>query len=134
MQRHSTLGSEIIRGAGLPHVATWVLHLPERYDGRGYPDGLRGLEIPIESRLLAVVDGFEALTSPRIYRPEVTSAADAVRELERCAGTQFDPAVVADFAPLVEGGTIWPLGDVPETQAVPADLTDLSGAFAAPAG
>src|SRR5204862_8035578 len=94
MQRHSTLGAEIVRGAGLPDVAAWVLHLHERWDGCGYPQGLRRHEIPFQSRLLAVADGFEALTSARIYRPEIVSAADAIRELECCAGTQFDPDVV----------------------------------------
>jgi two-component system cell cycle response regulator len=134
MQRHSTLGAEIIRGAGLPDVAKWVLYLHERYDGCGYPAGLSGQDIPLESRLLAVVDGFEALTSPRVYRPEVTSAADAIRELERCAGTQFDPAVVAAFARLVEDGTIRPLGHAPQAHGMADELPGFpAGALGAPA-
>ena len=122
MQRHSSLGAEIIRGAGLPEVAHWVLHLHEQWDGGGYPDGLAGDAVPFESRLLAVADAFEALTSTRIYRAEVLSAAEAVRELERCAGTQFDAAVVAALARLVADGSIRPLGEAPATPAAEPTL------------
>ena len=69
MRRHSELGRDIIAGAGLEEIATWVLHLHERFDGRGYPDGLAGEEIPLESRILHCADALEAMTSSRIYRP-----------------------------------------------------------------
>ena len=121
MQRHSSLGAEIIRGAGLPEVADWVLHLHEEWDGSGYPEGLAGEAIPFESRLLAVADAFEALTSTRIYRADVLSPAEAVRELERCTGTQFDARAVAALALLVSDGSIRPLGEAPATPA--AELT-----------
>ena len=74
-----------------------VLHHHERWDGHGYPSGSAGTEIPIEARVLAVADAFDAMTSDRPYRRALTQG-HAVAELERCAGTQFDPDVVAVFA------------------------------------
>jgi HD-GYP domain-containing protein (c-di-GMP phosphodiesterase class II) len=71
----------------------------ERLDGRGYPRGLRGEEIPLGARIIAVVDAYESMTMGRPYRPSM-SHEDAIRELRRCAGTQFDPEVVDAFAQL----------------------------------
>jgi HD-GYP domain-containing protein (c-di-GMP phosphodiesterase class II) len=68
----------------------------ERLDGDGYPDGLRGKEIPIGARIICVCDAFDAMTSERPYRVAMTPE-DALAELRRCAGSQFDPAVVAAF-------------------------------------
>ena len=65
----------------------------ERFDGKGYPDGLCGLEIPVESRVLAVADAFHAMTTPQRWRAMISPFA-AVQELFRCAGAQFDPDVV----------------------------------------
>jgi HD-GYP domain-containing protein (c-di-GMP phosphodiesterase class II) len=72
-------------------------------DGQGYPCGLRGDEIPIEARILAVADTFEALTSDRPYRKGL-SPAKALNELRRSAGTQLDPEIVDAFAHLLESG------------------------------
>jgi diguanylate cyclase (GGDEF)-like protein len=105
MRRHSELGRAIIAGAGLAELAEWVGSLHERYDGDGYPDGLKGQEIPLESRLLHVADALEAMTCPRAYR-EPMAPTDAVAELERNAGTQFDAHVVAVMARLVREGAI----------------------------
>jgi len=73
-----------------------VLHHHERYNGRGYPAGLAGDEIPLASRILAVADTFDAMTSTRAYR-KALPAEDAVAELRSCAGTQFDPDIVPIF-------------------------------------
>ncbi|HWM10287.1 MAG TPA: diguanylate cyclase [Solirubrobacteraceae bacterium] len=100
MRRHSELGRDIIAGAGLEEVGSWVLHLHERYDGRGYPDGLAGEAIPLESRILHCADALEAMTSSRIYRPGM-AVEDALEELERGAGSQFDPEIVAELIRLV---------------------------------
>lgn len=70
-----------------------ILHHHERYDGKGYPEGLRGKEIPLGARILAVADAFEAMTSERPYRPALSYEA-AMAELKAGKGTQFDPAVV----------------------------------------
>jgi putative nucleotidyltransferase with HDIG domain len=93
MQRHSVLGCDIVRAADMPVEARWVRHHHERYDGRGYPDGLAGDGIPLESRIILVADAFEAMTSDRPYR-KAPGAEFAVGELRRHAGTQFDPEVV----------------------------------------
>jgi HD-GYP domain-containing protein (c-di-GMP phosphodiesterase class II) len=74
-------------------VAEWVFAHHERMDGDGYPLGLRGEQIPLEARILAVADSYEAMTSERPYSP-ARSREDAAAELRRCAGTQFDGEVV----------------------------------------
>ena len=93
MQAHATLGYEIVQAAGLPQEARWVRHHHERVDGRGYPDGLAGDAIPLESRIILVADAYEAMTSDRPYR-KAPGQAFAVQELQRGAGTQFDTHVV----------------------------------------
>ena len=71
-----------------------MLYHHERWDGTGYPSGKAGEEIPVEARVLAIADAFDAMTSDRPYR-RARSVPDAIAELERCAGSQFDPTVVA---------------------------------------
>lgn len=80
----------------LREIVPAVFHHHEQYDGTGYPLGLRGEEIPIEARILAVADTYDAMTSDRAYR-KALSHEIAVAELRRCAGTQFDPRIVAVF-------------------------------------
>ena len=96
LRRHPQIGYRMLRSLGVEPVSTWVLHHHERWDGRGYPHGLGGEEIPLGSRILFVADAYDAMTSDRIYRDHVAHE-DAIAELERCAGTQFDPQVVAVF-------------------------------------
>jgi putative nucleotidyltransferase with HDIG domain len=93
MKTHSVLGAAIIGAAEMPLEAQWVRHHHERVDGSGYPDGLAGEEIPIESRIIHVADAFEAMTSDRPYRP-APGQRYAIEELRRHAGSQFDPQVV----------------------------------------
>jgi diguanylate cyclase (GGDEF)-like protein len=100
MRRHSELGRDIIAGAGMSEIADWVCHLHERYDGRGYPHGMAGERIPLESRILAAADALEAMTYPRVYRPALP-LEEALGELERGSGSQFDPAVAAKLVGLV---------------------------------
>jgi diguanylate cyclase (GGDEF)-like protein len=105
MRRHSELGRDIIAGAGLEEIAEWVLRLHERFDGRGYPDGLAAEEIPLESRILHCADALEAMTSSRIYRPGM-EVERALAELERGAGSQFDPQVALVLVELVREGDL----------------------------
>ena len=104
MQRHSEIGERIVAAAPtLEAIAPIVRSAHERVDGTGYPDGLRLEQIPICARIIAVVDAYDAMTSDRPYRPAIVSG-DAVAELRRNAGTQFDPAVVDAFAKVVTSG------------------------------
>jgi putative two-component system response regulator len=95
---HTALGERILAPslAESPTVLHIVRSHHERLDGGGFPDGLTGQLIPIEARIVAVVDAFDAMTTNRAYRPS-RMPADAVQELQRCAGTHFDPDVVTAF-------------------------------------
>jgi diguanylate cyclase (GGDEF)-like protein len=105
MRRHAELGRAIIAGAGMPDIAGWVGHLHERIDGAGYPDGLKGDDISLESRILHVADALEAMTCPRLYR-EPMAPDQALAELDRHAGTQFDAEAVRTMGRLVREGAI----------------------------
>jgi len=78
----------------------------ERFDGRGVPDRLTADAIPLEARIVAAADSFDAMTSDRPYRPDGMSVDDAVNEIVRCAGTQFDPDVVAAVVRAAQGGKL----------------------------
>ena len=86
-----------------------VLHHHERFDGRGYPAGLAAGDIPVESRIMAIADTFDAMTSTRAYR-KALPVADAITEIRRCSGTQFDPEIVPVFIGVQ--GRIEILGDI----------------------
>ena len=97
MKRHVILGYEIIAEVPqLTNIAGLVLHHHERMDGKGYPHGLVGDEIPLGSRILCVADSFDAMVTSRLYKPTI-SVPEALDELERCSNTQFDPKVVKAF-------------------------------------
>jgi two-component system cell cycle response regulator len=101
MRRHPLIGERILLAApALRPVARLVRSSHERWDGGGYPDGLRGDEIPLGARVVAVCDAFDAMTTERPYREPVTEG-NATAELRRCAGTQFDPMVVEAFCRVI---------------------------------
>jgi diguanylate cyclase (GGDEF)-like protein len=108
MMTHTTLGFSIVQGAGLEEEATWILHHHERVDGMGYPDGLAGDKIPLESRIILCADAFEAMTSDRPYR-QAGGEAEAIAELERHIDTQFDPLCVAALRRALQRGAATPL-------------------------
>jgi two-component system cell cycle response regulator len=102
MREHTIVGDRILSAApALEDAAKLVRASHERYDGAGYPDQLRGEEIPLGARIVAVCDAFHAMTSDRPYRPAL-SVREALDELDRCAGAQFDPNVVRVFAAIVK--------------------------------
>ena len=106
---HPKIGQVVLEQAGaLRDAATIVLHHHEWYDGRGYPHGLAGLQIPIGARIVAVADAYEAMVAGRPYRTAI-SHEKALDELHRHAGLQFDPDVVTLFTSLFADGMPWPV-------------------------
>ena len=109
MKTHTVEGQKMLDRVGgfLSSVGLVVRASHERFDGRGYPDGLAGEDIPLAARIVAVCDSFNAMTTTRSYRKGMP-VSDAVAEVRRCAGTQFDPAV-ADALLVVVGDPGWEL-------------------------
>lgn len=106
MKTHSEIGYRIAASTPeLAHVADEILCHHERYDGKGYPQGLAGKNIPKLSRLLSVADSFDVMTHDRVYK-KAMSIEDAAQELKNCSGTQFDPEMVEVFLKLLEEQTL----------------------------
>jgi response regulator RpfG family c-di-GMP phosphodiesterase len=106
IKQHPIIGERIIKPLGLvDDERSIILHHHERFDGRGYPDGLRGEEIPLLARIVSVTDAFDAMTTTRSYR-QAMPIASALAEMDRCAGTQFDPTIVRIWIEAIERGLI----------------------------
>ncbi|MGC8668014.1 MAG: bifunctional diguanylate cyclase/phosphohydrolase [Chthonomonadales bacterium] len=102
IQEYPLLGSRILEAIPFPWpVAQIVRHHKERLDGNGYPDGLRGEEIPFGARILAVADAYDAMVSPRAYRPKRTSE-EALEQIRQGAGSAFDPTIVEAFLKAID--------------------------------
>lgn len=104
MKRHAAIGDSLLREMNsMPELSAGVRHHHERYDGKGYPDGLKGEEIPLIARILCLADCFDAMTSNRVYRNRLSD--EQVRaEIEKNAGTQFDPYLAKVFCRLLDSG------------------------------
>lgn len=101
IMRHPSIGADIISKVDfLKDITTIVKHHHERFDGKGYPDGLHGDEIPIEAAILTIADSYDAMTSDRPYRKALTQE-EAFEELKKNAGTQFHPQLVETFISLM---------------------------------
>ncbi len=101
MRSHTEKGYQIARSAKeLVDIADMILHHHEKWDGTGYPDGLSHDTIPLLSRIISVVDSYDAMVSDRAYRKGM-SVDKAVAELKRCSGTQFDPTIVSEFVEML---------------------------------
>ncbi len=101
IERHTIIGERILASAATGRtVAAIVRATHERYDGRGYPDGVRDEQIPLAARIIAICDAYEAMTSPRVYQPAVP-VQQALAELAKGAGNQFDPKLTDLFVKLV---------------------------------
>ena len=106
MKSHVVGGAEILKDFTLvDHVVDGTRYHHERYDGRGYPDGLKGEEIPLFGRIIAVADAFDAMTSNRVYRNHMDTDY-VMNEMKRGRGTQFDPEALDAFLRLVDKGVI----------------------------
>jgi HD-GYP domain-containing protein (c-di-GMP phosphodiesterase class II) len=140
MRRHTILGEGILSAApALIPVARLVRSSHERWDGKGYPDGLAGEDIPLGSRIVCVCDAYDAITSERPYSP-ARSREQTLEELARCAGSQFDPRVVRALTAVLSeageqaspGGGAGPVEAPQPAQAgEPAATTVQSGGHAA---
>jgi HD-GYP domain-containing protein (c-di-GMP phosphodiesterase class II) len=96
MKMHPVLGGKIVKNLYGFDLEGIIRHHHENFDGTGYPDGLAGEKIPLESRIMSVMDTFDAMTTNRPYR-QGRSLDETVAEIKRCSGTQFDPGVVETF-------------------------------------
>ncbi len=102
VKKHPVLGMRILEGLEqMKGVAKLVLYHHEKFDGTGYPDGLKELQIPMGSRILSVVDAYDAMTSDRVYR-KAMSVEQAIEELERNKGKQFDPNIIDIFLEIIK--------------------------------
>ena len=125
MKSHTLRGAEILKDFTLlDHVIEGTLYHHERYDGRGYPQGLKGEEIPINARIIGVADAFDAMTANRVYRKQMDFGY-VLNELEKGKGSQFDPQMVDVLLKLIREGKIdlhKLYGVKPEdTQSAPAE-------------
>lgn len=103
MKRHAEIGYRILIAVDdMNYLAGYVLAHHERFDGTGYPKGLKGLEIPLQSRIISIADAYDAMTAERTYRKAI-SVEDAAKELLQHAGSQFDPDLVVVFVEKVLG-------------------------------
>ena len=102
MKTHTEIGYRIAASTPeLVHIANEILCHHERYDGKGYPQGLAGRDIPKLSRLLSIVDSYDVMTHDRVYR-KAMNLEDAALELKNCSGTQFDPEMIEAFLKMLE--------------------------------
>jgi HD-GYP domain-containing protein (c-di-GMP phosphodiesterase class II) len=115
IMRHPEIGARILEHAGMRDIADWVRAHHERVDGGGYPKGTAGDQIPLEARILAVADAYEAMMADRPYRTGMPTL-QACGELVRCSGTQFDPTVVDAFIGALDTGN-GELGGTPLSDA-----------------
>jgi len=97
VERHPEIGYRILGSVyEFSEIAEYVLEHHEKWDGKGYPRGLKGEEISIQARIISVADAYDAMTSDRSYRTAL-SIEKAITEIKKCAGTQFDPEIAKIF-------------------------------------
>jgi HD-GYP domain-containing protein (c-di-GMP phosphodiesterase class II) len=117
VRTHAAIGAEMLTDVLSPEQVAWVRGHHERWDGRGYPDGLRGEEIPEGARVLALADAWDVMTSQRSYTSAL-AVEEAAAEVRECSGTQFCPAAAEALGILVAAGAlpVSPPGRVPASE------------------
>jgi HD-GYP domain-containing protein (c-di-GMP phosphodiesterase class II) len=111
MKQHPVWGSDIVRPlVSLPGIVSLVRHHHENYDGSGYPDGLKGNDIPLTAKIMRIVDSFDAMTTDRPYKKGMTFN-EACAELQRYAGSIYDPEIVPIFIETIMEKEIKPSGN-----------------------
>ncbi|MBI5026932.1 MAG: HD-GYP domain-containing protein, partial [Nitrospirae bacterium] len=106
VKRHPGKGADVLSPISqLGDIIPWIRGHHERYDGKGYPDGLKGEEIPLQARILSVADAYDSMTAERPYR-KTPGREKAIEELKRYSGIQFDPEVVDIFLKVLESGKV----------------------------
>ncbi len=121
MKMHTVAGGEILKDIdAIKDLAVGAKYHHERYDGKGYPEGLKGEEIPYVARIICVADAYDAMTSNRVYRKRL-SAEDVAKEIEKCSGSQFDPVIAETFLKLIHENR---LKDISPDKYVDDDETD----------
>ena len=109
IKQHTTIGQDILKDITIiPHIDEVTRSHHEHYDGTGYPDGLKGNEIPIQARVIALADSYDAMNSRRIYR-NALSHGRIYHEIQMNAGTQFDPGITKVFLKLMDNGSLYNL-------------------------
>jgi len=108
MKSHTTRGAKILKGIStIPHIVEGAKSHHEKYDGTGYPEGLKGEEIPYVARIIGCADCFDAMASKRVYK-ESFSSETIISEFERCSGTQFDPHIAEVVIKMIKDGVLKP--------------------------
>ncbi|GAI01202.1 unnamed protein product [marine sediment metagenome] len=103
MREHSRIGYRMAKNIpDFAPIAQEILYHHEHWDGTGYPDGLKGEKIPLLSRIISIVDAYDVMQSRRPYKGPI-SKTEALKEIKRCAGTQFDPQLVEMFLKIENG-------------------------------
>lgn len=104
VKSHSAIGEDMVRGSGVhKEIADIIRHAHEYWDGRGYPDGLNGKDIPLGARIIAAADAYINMTTDRPYRKALTKE-EAVEEIKRVKGTQLDPKVIEALVEIITKG------------------------------
>ncbi len=104
MEQHTVIGGKMLeKFSAIEGIRDGVMYHHERYDGKGYPEGLKGEEIPLYARIICVADSYDAMTSNRCYRPRLTKDK-VLSELKENSGTQFDPVIVSHMITMMEEG------------------------------
>ncbi len=102
MQRHSEIGYRIASSTSqLRPIAEFILKHHEWWNGKGYPFGIKGKKIPLESRIISIIDAYDAMVHGRLYKKAFTNEK-ALSEIKKCSGIQFDPYLVEEFIAMME--------------------------------